>query len=106
MTRIRAALAVLASAGLGGLVVVPMATAPAGAAAQPLPDMLVAIRAAHHPGSDRLVFQFRGGMPDQRSVRYASTVIADPSGKPSQSPAARGWSCGSTPRTGTTRRAR
>ncbi len=81
MNKLRAAVALFACAGLGALVGVPIATAMASATAQPLPNMLVAIRAAHHPGFDRLVFEFRGRVPDQRSVRYVSQVIADPSGK-------------------------
>jgi len=38
--------------------------------------------AAHHPGYDRVVFQFRDGVPAQHSARYVSQVIADPSGLP------------------------
>jgi hypothetical protein len=53
----------------------------ASTTAQTPPTTLVAIRAAHHPGYDRLVFEFRGRLPGQRSVRYVSQVIADPSGK-------------------------
>jgi len=81
MNKVRVAAALFACAGLGGLVGMPMTTALASATAQPLPNMLVAIRAAHHPGFDRLVFEFRGRLPEQRSVRYVSKVIADPSGK-------------------------
>jgi hypothetical protein len=38
--------------------------------------------AARHPGYDRLVFTFRGGVPKRHTVRYVSQVIADPSGLP------------------------
>ena len=69
----------LSAIGLGGLLTSPaMASTTAGKAS---PPTLIAIRAAHHPGYDRLVFQFRGRLPAQRSVRYVSKVIADPSGK-------------------------
>ena len=48
------------------LLLVPALLAPALAAdpapAAPVPT-LVGIRAAHHPGFDRVVFEFRGGLP-------------------------------------------
>ncbi|GIH21858.1 hypothetical protein Aph01nite_01680 [Acrocarpospora phusangensis] len=50
--------------------------------AQAVVPTLVAIRAAHHPGLDRLVFQFRGGLPAQRSVRYVAGLVGDGSGLP------------------------
>lgn len=43
---------------------------------------LVAVRAAHHPGFDRLVLQFVGPVPAQRQLTWVSRVIADPSGLP------------------------
>ncbi len=45
------------------------------------PPTLTSIRAAHHPGFDRLVFQFSGGLPIKRTVHYVPKVIADASGK-------------------------
>jgi hypothetical protein len=42
---------------------------------------LVGIRAAHHPGFDRIVFDFKGGLPDHR-VRYVDRLIGDASGLP------------------------
>ncbi|WP_113701225.1 AMIN-like domain-containing (lipo)protein [Nonomuraea lactucae] len=42
---------------------------------------LVGIRAAHHQGLDRLVFEFRGRVPAQRDVRYVSKLTADGSGR-------------------------
>ena len=42
---------------------------------------LIAIRAAHHPGPDRLVFEFSGPPPSQQHVRYVGRLIADPSGR-------------------------
>jgi hypothetical protein len=40
------------------------------------------IRAAHHPGFDRVVFGFDGPLPAQRSVRYVPHVVHDGSGEP------------------------
>ena len=40
---------------------------------------LVQIRAAHHPGFDRVVFRFEGRVPPSR-VRYVNRLIGDPSG--------------------------
>jgi len=52
----------------------------APAAAPPVPT-LVAIRAAHHAGFDRVVFEFRGGLPSSHRVHYVTRLIADGSGK-------------------------
>ncbi|MFE6848890.1 GerMN domain-containing protein [Streptomyces sp. NPDC057686] len=52
--------------------------------AAPAVPVLVAVRAAHHPGYDRLVFEFRGPVPVRRSVRYVPQVISDGSGLPVQ----------------------
>jgi hypothetical protein len=79
MHNIRAVTAIAAFATLGGVIAAPTATALASGPAYP--TILVAIRAAHHPGYDRLVFQFRGRLPLQRSVSYVPQVIGDPSGK-------------------------
>lgn len=57
------------------------ATAATATAAAPAP-VLTAIRAAHHPGFDRLVFQFRGEVPAQRKASYVKQVVADGSGLP------------------------
>lgn len=62
---------------LAGLVV----PAVSAAGAQEAPT-LVAIRAAHHPGFDRVVFEFRGGLPASRRVRYVDRLLADASGLP------------------------
>lgn len=78
MFKVRAALVTLALASsVGGLAAPAMANSAPG---DTFP-VLTQIRAAHHPGYDRLVFQFRGGLPGSRSVRYVSRIIADPSGK-------------------------
>jgi len=68
---------VLALTGLGSSVGSPAMAAATSTTA----PVLVAIRAAHHQGFDRIVFEFRGGLPAERSVRYVRQVIADPSGK-------------------------
>ena len=65
---------------LAGLVV-PTA-APANAAAAPATPRLVDIRAAHHPGFDRIVFQFAGRVPAVHRVRYVDRLIGDASGLP------------------------
>jgi hypothetical protein len=61
----------------------PAAVAPVGQAAAAVPPVptLVGIRAAHHAGFDRVVFEFRGGLPGHR-VRYVDRLVADGSGKP------------------------
>lgn len=57
--------------------------APAQAVQRPAATpVLVGIRASHHDGVDRLVFEFRGRVPAQRDIRYVSELIADGSGKP------------------------
>ena len=43
---------------------------------------LVAIRAAHHPGFDRIVFQFTGGLPTSHHVQYVDVLRGDASGLP------------------------
>lgn len=43
--------------------------------------VLVNITAGHHPGYDRVVFRFSGGLPSRRDARYVSRLIADPSGR-------------------------
>jgi Sporulation and spore germination len=58
------------------------AVAPAAAAAPAPPPLLTAVRASHHPGFDRIVFDFLGGVPASRSARYVTTLTADPSGFP------------------------
>ena len=71
-----------------GALVVPVASA--GAAAVPAQAVaqaqgaptLVAVRAAHHPGFDRVVFEFTGRVPASRRVIYVNRLIGDPSGLP------------------------
>lgn len=42
--------------------------------------LLVAIRAAHHPGYDRLVFEFDGAVPANRSVDWTTRLYYDTGG--------------------------
>lgn len=51
------------------------------APAAPAVPTLVGIRAAHHPGFDRVVFDFDGGVPADVRARYVDRLIADASGK-------------------------
>lgn len=50
-------------------------------ASPPSVPTLVAVRAAHREGVDRVVFEFRGGLPEQRQVGYVDRLIADGSGR-------------------------
>jgi hypothetical protein len=43
--------------------------------------LLVAVRSAHHPGFDRITFEFKGPRPAHR-IRYVSQLTEDGSGKP------------------------
>jgi hypothetical protein len=56
-------------------------TAPVTAAA-PATPLLVGVRAASHRTFDRVVWEFRGGLPKNRSVQYVRELIADGSGQP------------------------
>lgn len=58
------------------------ATPTGSAATAPDVPTLVGIRAAHRPGFDRVVFEFRGGLPSSRRVRYVDHLLADASGLP------------------------
>lgn len=59
-----------------------LALAPAAVAAPSQTSTLVAIRAAHHPGYDRVVFEFSGPLPTYNTVTRVPAVIGDPSGLP------------------------
>jgi hypothetical protein len=59
-------------------VVLALGAAPAGA--QSIPT-LEAVRAGRHPGFDRVVFEFRGGVPSHR-IRYVDQLVQDGSGNP------------------------
>lgn len=82
--------ALVLSVGLVLGLAVSTGVSPAGAAAPgttttaapPVVPRLVAIRAAHHPGKDRVVFEFAGGLPRSRTVGYVDRLIGDGSGLP------------------------
>ena len=59
-------------------VVLSLAAAPAGAQDAPT---LVDVRAGRHPGFDRVVFEFRGGVPEHR-IDYVEQLVQDGSGDP------------------------
>ena len=82
MLKFRVAAIAFVLAGLSaGTITAATAGTSAGTTA-PVVPALTQITAAHHPGFDRVVFQFRGGVPVQHTARYVSQVIADPSGLP------------------------
>ncbi len=58
---------------------VPVTISGAADAAATTPT-LVAIRAAHHPTFDRVVFRFRGGLPGSTRARYVERLNSDGSG--------------------------
>ena len=64
--------------------VAPAALVPGSAAgaAPPRIPRLVEIRAAHHPGYDRVVFEFEGRLPSSVRARYVDRLVADGSGRP------------------------
>jgi hypothetical protein len=59
-------------------VVVALGAMPAGAQSAPT---LVDVRAGRHPGFDRVVFEFRGAVPEHH-VRYVDQLVEDGSGNP------------------------
>jgi hypothetical protein len=83
--RVRTTLA--AAVALAALI---LPAAPALAAAPPASHrdalvqqapLLVDVRTAHHPGFDRITFEFRGARPAHR-IGYVSQLVEDGSGKP------------------------
>lgn len=60
---------------------VPLLT-PGPAPAAPTVPTLVGIRAAHHPGFDRVVFDFVGGLPASRRATYVDELRGDDSDLP------------------------
>jgi hypothetical protein len=59
-------------------VVLALAAVPAGAQEAPT---LVDVRAGRHPGFDRVVFEFRGAVPEHR-IDYVDQLVQDGSGNP------------------------
>jgi hypothetical protein len=66
---------------VGALTLTATGATTAAAAPSPVPT-LIGIRAAHHPTFDRIVFDFRGGLPASRRAGYVSQLTGDPSGLP------------------------
>jgi hypothetical protein len=58
--------------------VLALAATPAGAQSSPT---LADVRAAGHPGFDRVVFEFQGDVPEH-TVRYVDQLVEDGSGTP------------------------
>jgi hypothetical protein len=52
------------------------------AAVPPTIPALIGIRAAHHPTFDRIVFDFRGGLPASQQAAYVPQLVGDASGLP------------------------
>ena len=50
--------------------------------AAPATPLLVAVRAASHQHFDRVVWEFRGGLPRTRDARYVPELLGDASGEP------------------------
>ena len=61
-----------------------LSSAASATSAQAAPDLpvLVDVRAAHHPGVDRLIFEFEGPLPEYAAAAWTNRVIHDPSGLP------------------------
>ncbi len=74
----------VAAATLTMLLAAPVAVvAGAGAAAAvPASPQLIAVRAASHDGYDRVVWEFKNGLPGTRVIRKVSTLTGDASGEP------------------------
>jgi hypothetical protein len=62
-------------------IVLALAAAPAGAQSAPETPTLVDVRAGGHAGYDRVVFEFRGPVPEHR-IGYVDQLVQDGSGKP------------------------
>jgi hypothetical protein len=62
-------------------IVLALAAAPAGAQSAPETPILVDVRAGGHTGYDRVVFEFRGPVPEHR-IGYVDQLVQDGSGNP------------------------
>lgn len=72
----------LVSFALLACLAVPAEVMFGGATAAPATPTPVAIRAAHHPGFDRIVHEFKGGPPSRHQVRYVDRLRGDASELP------------------------
>ncbi|HZD72450.1 MAG TPA: hypothetical protein VE776_00925 [Actinomycetota bacterium] len=84
--RVRSLLAAAAMAAVALVIATPAFAADSSTAAQstsqaPVIPLLVAVRSAHHPGFDRITFEFRGPRPSHR-IGYVSQLVRDGSGEP------------------------
>ena len=84
--RVRRIVPLLSAVLLGALAPALVATSGSPAAsdtrpAAPPTPVLVAVRAAHRGDVDRVVFEFRGGLPADRQVEYVDRLFADGSGR-------------------------
>ena len=84
--RVRRIVPLLSAVLLGALAPPLVATSGSRAAsdtrpAAPPTPVLVAVRAAHRGDVDRVVFEFRGGLPADRQVGYVDRLFADGSGR-------------------------
>lgn len=59
----------------------PASSGTARASSAPPTPVLVGVRAAHRGDVDRIVFEFRGGLPATRQVGYVDRLFADGSGR-------------------------
>lgn len=78
---------VLLLAALAAPTAIPVSSASSldaarGLSGAPTVATLVDVRAAHHPGFDRIVFEFNGGLPASHHVQYVDELTADGSGRP------------------------
>ena len=62
-------------------IVLALAATPAGAQSAPEVPTLVDVRAGGHTGYDRVVFEFRGPVPEHR-IGYVDQLVQDGSGNP------------------------
>ena len=72
---------IVSTLAAGGLVALSGVVVGATAEAAPRIPTLVDIRASHQGGRDRVVFEFRGGLPSSRTATYVDRLIADGSGR-------------------------
>jgi hypothetical protein len=80
--RVLRRLSVLVMSSLLALGTAGVAVAAPSASAAPVVPTLVGIRAAHHATYDRIVFDFRDGLPASHQVGYVPELIGDASGLP------------------------
>lgn len=71
----------VAAVSVTGLLTIPATADSLPLSQRPAVSRLVDIRAARHPGIDRLVFEFRGPLPRQRAAWYVNRLVHDPSGR-------------------------